>query len=127
MKLVRFTHKHLPYVEEMLTLRDMDKAILKDLPQIGYICFHHEVPIAIGFLRRMEGPYAILDSYMTNPHLDADIRNTALDKITESLLYYAKKNNVIKVLAFSLDSNTIQRALRHGFVQHSHVFTSLTL
>jgi len=127
MKLIRFTHKHISYVEEMLELRDMDKAILKDLPQIGYICFHHAVPIAIGFIRRVEGPYVMLDSYMTNPMFAPELRNTALDKITESLLYYAKKNNVIKVLAFSLDANTIQRALRHGFVQHSHVFTSLTL
>lgn len=111
----------------MLTKRELPQTLLIELPEIGYIAFHYQIPIAVGFIRRIEGDYVMLDSYLTDPNAKPEDRDNALDSITNKLINHCRNHNVNKILAFSLDDNTTKRALKHGFALHAHVFTSLSL
>lgn len=106
-----------------LVRRHMDPTLADNLPSIGYI-----VPgVAMGFLRKIEGGQGLLDSFITNPRAPAELRNQALDIITQKLLDKAQKLNINQILAFSVDENTIMRGQRFGFITCPHAVIALNL
>lgn len=113
-----YDQKHL---EAMLRERDLPKSALNELPELGYIFFDGNRPIAAGFLRKCEGEMGIIDSFITSPGEPPELRNKALDILTKRLVHTANKLGISKLLAFSLDQNTIMRGLRHGFEATTHV------
>ena len=114
-------------MEMCLKLRDLDPTLAGDLPEMGLIAIEENEVVAFGFLRKVEGPYAMLDSYLTNPTIAPEVRDKALDRITRKLISIAKVNHINKLIAFSADAHTIERAATLGFVAHSHVFNVLDL
>lgn len=72
-------------------------------------------PIAFGFLRMCEGDYALFDGIITNPHMNGEIRDKALDLLTKTLLMNAKSLNIKCIIGWSIDINTLKRAEKHGF------------
>jgi hypothetical protein len=86
-------------------------------------------PVAAGFLRKVEGSKktVILDSLITNKHIDADIRDKALQDLVHRLITWAIEHGISNILAFSTDENTLMRAKRFGFVELPHQLISLTL
>lgn len=130
MLVVPFDHaspQHLGDARHLLKARDMSSDLIDDLPGCGLIAYDKGKPVALGFVRRIEGTYVMLDSYITDPGIESSIRNRALDHITHKLIQWAHSHGVTKVLAFSTDENTISRAYRHGFGYLPHVFTALNL
>lgn len=117
MQLINFSsQKHITFVTEWRKHRDMHE-IKEVLPEHGLIAFEGGHAIAVGFLRGVEGGYAMLDGYVTNPKISPELRDRALDRLTTKLIKIAKYAKVKKLLAFTLDNHTLSRALRHNFVQ----------
>lgn len=110
-------HYHRRHITKWLKYRQMYKSsLISELPEIGYIAYEDELPLAAGFLRRCEGGFGMIDSLITDPTAPSELRNEALDKITICILQYAKTNNINNIVAFSRDDNTLKRSLKHGFV-----------
>ena len=98
----------------MLEARHMDTTLWLDLPSFGLIAHEDGKVVAAGFLRRVEGGYAMLDSYITNPHATSDQRNRALDTITSKLISISNAHGVTKLFTFTLDQGIADRAVRLG-------------
>ncbi len=110
------------YIGALLHMRKMDvEESLQSLPETGYIVFQDNFPVAAGFLRRVEGGFGQVDSYITDPSVPGKQRDQALDLITDALIKRAKELELRGIVAFSVDQNTISRSLRHGFAALGHV------
>lgn len=100
----------------MLISRNMSTDLVYDLPKVGIIALTEDnMPIAAGFLRKIEGGYGMLDSYITLESIPSKIRNEALDFITMRLIDTAEDLNIYKLIAFSEHESIHNRALAHGF------------
>jgi len=87
----------------------------KTLPKIGYIAMLGDQPIAAGFLRRVEGGYGQLDTFVTNPHFGSKMRDEGLNKVVDALLIEAKDLDLIGIIAITQDSGIIERSKKYGF------------
>lgn len=105
---------------QVLKKRDMRLSHMEDLPEVGYVVYEEDLFIAAGFLRKCEGGYGLIDSYITDPKMPPKLRDQALDLITKKLVYVSKKLNMRHIVGFSLDANTISRSQRHGFALTEH-------
>lgn len=104
------------FVRKWLACHQMNLKVLEDLPEHGYIAFDDmDRPVAAGFIRRVEGNYALIDSLISNPEAPGVLRNEALDLITVQLIKTARELGFKQLIAFSRDVNTLKRAERHGF------------
>lgn len=120
MKVVMFNiDKHQYEAVTLFESRDMDGAYIITLPEYGLIATEGGIPIAMGFLRCIEGSMAMLDSYITNKNASSHQRNRALDIITGKLINIAYQNNVLKLIAFSDEPNISDRASDYGFLSRS--------
>lgn len=117
MRPIRFeiaTH-YLPMVEQ-LKAREAYIPSPKELPKIGYAIFKNEtIQVASGFLRKVEGGYAQIDSVCTNPACSSEDRHEALELLVKTLLHKAKMSKINNVLFLTVDESTIVRSQNHGF------------
>jgi hypothetical protein len=90
-------------------------------PAIGFMVFEDKVPVAAGFLRRVEGGYAQFDGFTSNAQMPSHKRHDALEYITTCLLNTAESLNVKSVFAFTEHDVIVQRAIRHGFHRVPHL------
>ncbi len=128
MKLVPYdSFKHREHAKRFLSNREMSKDLVDQLPKSGLVAFENDIPIAMGFLREVEGNYAMLDSYLTDPTISGELRDIALDRITDKLITIATHYNQTLLLAISEDVNTIARSIRHGFKFTDYKVTRLKL
>lgn len=115
MTVERFIYSlHLEQMRVLLASRDMDIRIAEDLPNFGFIVQSSDGPIAAGFIRTIEGGYAMFDSFISNSNRDGLTRDFALDMITTKLIELCKMIDIRSIMAFSKDPNTIARAEDHG-------------
>lgn len=84
------------------------------------------VPIAMGFLRKVEPRYGLLDSYITNPDIESRLRHDALSKISEELIARAKELKIKTLMSFSRDKSMIERIKDLGFLQTDFAFFELS-
>jgi len=101
-------------------LQDQNTPWIKDisyqtLPKIGYISILGNHPIAAGFLRKVEGGYGQLDTFVTNPYFGSQIRHLAIERIVDSLLLEAEVEDMKGIIAISEDQGIIDRAKEKGF------------
>ncbi len=87
----------------------------EDTPALGFVAYTRHSPCAMAFLRQVEGGYAILDGFVSNPECSPSERNDALDRVTEALTDEADRLGVKMLIAWSKDRNTLTRSLNHGF------------
>lgn len=128
MLLVSFNPKlHSAILLEWTVDRGINSTLVEDLPEYGVMAFEHDLPIAAGFLRKVEGGYAMLDSLITNPNAPPDIRNVILDRVTTKLIDTARRNKLKALIANSLDKNTLMRSAKHGFTSLPHTLIVLNL
>ncbi len=118
---------HLTYIKDWLAYRGMDLELANDIPRIGYIVYGNLEPIAAGFLRLVEADYLILDSLITNPNASGKTRNDAIDMVVDALITRAKLLGKLKIIANSIDANTLERSKKHGFRQTLHRMIVLDL
>lgn len=122
--IVPFKFKHLPMLLEMLkdqNYPDLEDICMKTLPKIGYIAFLDNIPIAAGFLRRVEGNVvAQIDGLTSNPFFGSIIRHKGITLVINQLIDDAKELKLKGVYAFTLDADTLRRAESLGFRAVSH-------
>ena len=106
---------HLELVSKWLKVRGINELLAQEVPQFGYICFNNHEAICAGFLRKVEGGYMFMDSLITNPIAEPELRNKAIDLVVTELIESAKDLQVTKILAYSTDINTLERSKKHGF------------
>jgi hypothetical protein len=121
---VPYKHKYLKYLKEMLVsqkypeVEDMDTF---KLPKIGYVALYNKVPVAFGFLRKVEGGICgQIDGLTSNPYMGSLIRHTALSMILDRLIEDAKDLKYKGLIAFCLDPSMVKRAESTGFNLISH-------
>lgn len=128
--IVPFKFKYLPLLLDMLKDRDfvnISQISMKTLPKIGYIAFMHNQPIAAGFLRRVEGGYAQMDTLVSNPYFGSLIRHEGINKVVSALIDEAKVLRLEGIVAFTKDEGVLKRALSIGFVEVNQQLIALNL
>lgn len=91
--------------------------ILVNVPEIGFIAYSNTEfkYVAAGFLRMVEGGYAQIDTLVTNPSLDPEVRSKGIDLVVEKLINTAKDMKLEGIYALTLHKNIISRAEAIGF------------
>lgn len=84
-------------------------------------------PIAAGFLRRVEGGYAQLDTFTSNPFFGSKIRHLGINLVVDSLLSDAKDLKLRGILAITEDSGILSRSKTHGFKEIEQKLIGLSL
>lgn len=80
-------------------------------PRIGFIVNG----VAAGFIYSTDSLVSIIDCYISNPHIDAQTRDKALNAITDELIKSAKSHGC-KIIKCDTKLESIKhRALAHGF------------
>lgn len=119
---------HQEHMQSLLNSRNMDKELIYDLPQIGFlIILPNGMPIAAGFLRECESRAAMLDSMITHADAEPLSRDYALDILVHKLIKAASIYNFKQIIAFTKDKNTLIRAYKHGFELLPHSVIALRL
>lgn len=128
MNLDRYNADDAPLIKSWLELRGMhNEHFVRDLPRTGVMCRIEDNPICAGFLRYVEGNFAMLDSLVTNPKMKSFTRNVAIDAVVKELISIAKRHGIKKILAFSVDEGILKRSIGHGFIKTSHEVIALKL
>lgn len=87
----------------------------KTLPKIGYIAIMNGLPIAAGFLRRLEPCYAHIDTLVSNAYCGSILRHKGIAGVVEGLIEEAKHLKLKGLVAHSQDKGTLERAKSLGF------------
>jgi hypothetical protein len=119
MNLVPFKHRHYKLLIDMLHSQAcpwQQHVSYKTLPKIGYIALLHDQPIAVGFLRRVEGGYGQLDTFATNPYFGSQIRHQGIELVVEALLDEAQHLKLHGLICFTKDPGILARAKDRGFI-----------
>jgi len=85
------------------------------LPGHTFCALYSGKIIAIAGLRLMEGTMCFLDSMASDQSAPGEVRNKALDKLTETIFEKAKELGFKSVLAHTKEPCILERAFRHGF------------
>lgn len=90
-------------------------------PKIGFIAEIQGAPVAMGFLRMVEGGYAQIDGLTSNANLSAPLRNAGVSTVVDALLDKAKSMKLKGIISFTQDNSVIRRAKLLGFraLQHT--------
>lgn len=113
----KFKFKHLASLIEMLTMHKyegLSAVDMKTLPKVGFISFHGKVPIAIGFLRRLEPCYAQIDTLASNPFLGSIIRHKGIELVLDTLINEAKVLKLQGIIAHTKHPDVLKRAKELG-------------
>lgn len=112
---------HLSTIELLLHMQGQPVEVAETLPFTGFIAEVKGTPIAAAFLRCAEGGVGIFDGLLSNPEASARLRHEALDNLILEICNAAYDMGIRKVLAYSIDANTIGRAQRLGFKQLEYI------
>ncbi len=84
-----------------------------DFPPAGSI-----VPgVAAGFLVCTDTAICFIEGYITNPDVDSETRDKALDMITEHLIYLAGTFGYTHAVVMTVDARIEERANKWGFTK----------
>jgi len=122
-----YAPEHYSLIEHWLKFRGLDPAMAEDLAKTGFVAFKDNLAIAAGFLRMCEGSLAMIDGLVSNPYAPGVARHHALDEIIDELIFCARERGVKRILAYSVDNGTINRAQDHGFMSLPQVLLGLEL
>jgi hypothetical protein len=107
---------HAHHASFLLKLRNMNENLVNTLPKEGYIALAaDDSPVALGFIRHVEGNMCLLDSYITNPESPATMRNVAINIINDSLIQHCKDSKIELIIAFSIHEELMNRLYDKGF------------
>lgn len=125
-----FKFKYLPMLIELLESNKFEftsQINMKSLPKTGYIAFYGNQPIAAGFLRRVEGGIAQIDTLTSNPYFGSQIRHEGIRVVVDSLIEDAKDLKLQGIIAFTKDEGVLNRAKSIGFNVVDQTIISLKL
>ena len=96
-----------------------------EVPKIGYVGFNGQKFLAMAFLRRVEGGFGQLDGLVSNPEAPGSERHEGIDIVVENVLRTAKELGIKNITATSVDSSTLMRSNKHGFVKLPHTLIAV--
>lgn len=115
-------------VSRLFELQNSTEFHGKSIPEIGFIVRNSDgMAIAAGFLRRVEGNIAQIDSYVTNPQASAEDRHNAIDLLTQTLMTTARNLSLSGLIVITQVQSIADRALKLGFKVNTHVVLGLKL
>jgi len=105
--------------------RLLPEEFLDSLPKNGLVVSHKNVPVAVAFLRVVEGGMGMIDGFLADPDVDIKIRNECLDELISDIIRMAEFNGMNGVIGLSVNKRVIARAKRLGFSIMEHKLVSL--
>jgi hypothetical protein len=85
------------------------------LPKIGYVAMEGAVPVAMGFLRMIEGGFAQIDTLVSNGDLPSEMRHEGLTKLVDRIIETAKEKQLLGLMCLTRDEGILNRAESLGF------------
>lgn len=114
-----FKFKHFDQLIEILNSNNyvgVSLIEMKTLPKVGYIALlDGKIPIAAGFLRRLEPCFAQIDTLCSNKYYGSIIRHKGIELVVDSLLVDAKALKLKGVFGLTTDKGVLDRAKVLGF------------
>ncbi len=86
-----------------------------------------KVPIAAGFLRRLEPCFAQIDTLASNAYFGAVLRNEGLTKIVDTLIADAKALKLKGIISHTNNQGILDRAKSLGFHTVNQTIIALPL
>ena len=124
----RYQHdKDFKILNDLRLKRNLEKTPEKEIPILGLVVTDKSTVVGMGFLRKCEGDYGILDSVITNPDCNSEQRHKALDMIFTEIIYLSKTINIYNLIGFSSDWGMIRRSYNFGFKKSDHHVLSLSI
>lgn len=107
----------------------MGTITLDTLPEVGFIVKNdRNQPVAAGFLRKLEGGFAQIDTLVSNSECEASERHEAIDLLVNSLISTGKQLGLLGLLAITKDLSILKRAEAIGFSKlEQHTLIALPL
>lgn len=105
----------------------IDETEISRLPKLGLMVSHCNTPVAVGFLRRVEGGIALIDGFICDPKSTIEIRDPCLDQLAKDLIEIAKHEGIQGLLVTTVNPRVVKRAQRLGFSSLDHQLLSLRL
>ncbi len=130
LSIIPFRFKYLSTLHDLLNSNNyigISDVNMKTLPKIGYIALLGGHPIAAGFLRRVEGGYAQLDTLTSNKMFGSLIRHQGIELVVNHLIQDAKDLRLKGIIAFTTDDGILERADQRGFTTLTHSVIALKL
>lgn len=109
------------YMQDLIDLHSsqkyeqLDTIEYRTLPKIGVIVYINKMPVAAGFLRRLEPCYAQIDTLVSNAYAGAIMRNEGITKVVDYLINEAKRLKIQGIICHTKDAGTLMRAQTLGF------------
>lgn len=120
MKVIPFNVKnHTDRLHRMLLSRGMP--IEQEYPEFGMSAIENDVLVAVGFVRRVEGNHAIIDSFITNAECSSEVRQRALQLLCYKIDNILRSVKLNKLLILTTDLDIVQRAHQNGFKLIPHL------
>lgn len=88
---------------------------LSFLPPTGFIVFHEEAPVCLGFLIKCDNNMAIISDSMSDPAIQKDIRNEAVEFLRALQFTAAKEAGLQFVTGFTKHEKLAKRLEDFGF------------
>lgn len=120
-------NSHMDDLGAWLKARNQRVPLHNEMPALGFVVRSSDHAVAMGFIRRVEGGFGQLDGLCTNPHAPAKDRNDAIDLVVSKLLQSARELEIKGLVSTSIDKNTLERSLKHGFTQQPHSVIAIDL
>ncbi len=115
------------YLHRTQNIEDTSFLTPDTIPTAGYVAYLDNKPIAAGFLRRIEGGFAQLDTLVSNKDYPPHIRHEALDSIVHTLLSTGKALGIKGIISLSVDEGIVKRAISLGFAATPQFVLTLPL
>jgi hypothetical protein len=115
MHVIAYNTSHFTHMSSWLSARNIPLWEETSVPKVGFISLKDEVPVAMGFLRLIEGRLGMIDGLLSNPAASGADRSNAIDLIVTQLIDVAKQMHLQGIISFSVDPNTLTRSHKFGF------------
>ncbi len=105
--------------------RTLDEPILNDLPKLGLMVSYCNAPVAVAFLRVVEGGKGMIDGFIADPSCDHKVRTLCLDQLILDLIKLAMYNDMSGLFGLTTNKRVVERARRLGFRLMPHKLVSM--
>lgn len=127
LEIIPYKFKHLQDLNSLLASNSHPEVDNKTLPKIGYIVYLNKVPIAAGFLRRLEPCYAQIDTLCSNKYFGSIHRHNGIKMIVDTLIDEAKRLKLDGLICHTKDTGVLNRAKDLGFHEINEKIIGLPL
>jgi len=98
-----------------------------EVPAVGFVALSNGIPAAFAFIRKVECNFGQLDGLTSNPKLNPETRDMAIDAVVTALITEAKEMKLKSLTAFTRDANTLTRSRKYGFLPMPSILIGLGL